>query len=234
VKFVTIQNGVLRQFDPHASAAPKHITTDFGSSGLNTLMPGLALGAIHELLHEDNVFPLFFASLLVQITAQKMPAAPRFTVWCDPFGSFYPPAVQELGLDLSRLYLLRPRSELDEIAMIGECLVCQSVGAVVAPLGRLTQVQARRLQLAAERGGGVGILIRPAGQISSIYAAASRWLVSPAPGERTLQRWKVELLHGRGGQVGQSVYLEYCRETHTLHTSSQLANRPLPSKRAIA
>ena len=60
---------------------------------------------------------------------------------------------------------------------------CRHVGAVVALfMHRPTRVEVRRLQLAAEQGGGVGILLRPnlINSGSNIYAAATRWLVSPA------------------------------------------------------
>ena len=85
------------------------------------------------------------------------------------------------------------------------------VGAVVALVTqRLSRVEVRRLQLAAERGSGVGLLLRPnlAGAGSGIYAAATRWLVAPAPGERAIQRWHLRFIHGYGGHVGQSFLLE--------------------------
>ena len=70
------------------------------------------------------------------------------------------------------------------------------------------------LQLAAEQGGGVGVLLRPStGPGSLNYAAATRWLVAPARGDRTLQRWKIQLVHGHGGRVGEAVCLEMCRRT---------------------
>lgn len=236
MKFITVQNGALQTADPLISssgwATRRQETFAFGMNELDALFPsgGLPAGAVHEILHDNGEFPVFFAALLARRVLESQQDAQRLLIWSDPAGSFYPPAVQQLGVELSKLYLLHPRSAEDEFKMIGECMACQAVGAVVASCGRLSQVQARRLQLAAERGGGVGILVRPAGAASAIYAAATRWKVTPAPGERAVQRWKVELLHGHGGRIGKSVYLEYCRETHTVHSSSQLVHRPLPAK----
>src|SRR6185312_15913197 len=82
---------------------------------------------------------------------------------------------------------------------------------------RLSRVQVRRLQLAAEQGGGVGIFLRTRGPGSSVYAAASRWRVSPAPGERTIQRWTIQLIHGQGRLVGQTFLLEKSRDTTRTH-----------------
>ena len=137
---------------------------------------------------------------------------PLATVILDPAGEIYPPAVAAMGIPLERVYFLQPRDKADQLWAIAECLRCSAVGAVVAAPPPLSRVDARKLQLAAERGGGIGILLRPLGQ-SPHYAAATRWLIRPTPGERTIQRWHIQLLHAPGGQVGQSVILELSRQT---------------------
>ncbi len=238
VKFITVQNGSLLelrqgddspgsvQHDPHA--------IHMGLPELDALLPdsGLSRGAIHEIIYEYPVLPAFFPAFFAgRVAAASAPqgtipsSSASIIVWADPTHRFYPPAAQALGLPLDKLYLLHPNSDDDEIRLIGECLACPAVSVVVAGCSRLSQIQARRLQLAAEAGRGVGILIRPHGRVSSVYAAATRWLITPVPGERAIQRWKLQLLHGPGNCVGQSVYLEYSRETHTVHSSAQLAHR---------
>lgn len=150
----------------------------------------------------------------------------RPIICCDPAATLYPPAVAALGIPLDQFYLLHPTSLADQTWAIAECLRCPGVAAVVATASRLSRVQARRLQLAAERGGAVGILLRPAGNASSEYAAATRWLVTPAPGERTVQRWKMQLIHGHGGLVGQAACLEHHRDTTTTIAT---ATNPVPA-----
>jgi hypothetical protein len=149
-------------------------------------------------------------------------------IWLDPSRDLYPPALHAMGLPLDRLFMVRtPVAE--QAWAIAECLRCRGVSAVVAAPPRLDRVGARRLQLAAERGGGAGILLRPAGKASCDYAAATRWLVSPAAASETTQRWKIQLIHGHGGRVGQSVLLEYSRDTaqtRALRLPDQLADRP--------
>ena len=147
-------------------------------------------------------------------------------IWSDPRGDIYPPGLARLGFDLSRTYLLRTRSEAEERWAVAECLRCRGVGAVVAAAERMSRIEARRLQLAAERGGSVGILLRPAGRWDSVYAAATRWKVLPCPGERTIQRWTIQLLHGHGGRVGQSVILEWCRENNSVRAVEKFSRRP--------
>jgi hypothetical protein len=159
-------------------------------------------------------------------------------IWSDPRGEVYPPALASLGFDLSKVYLLHPQSAADESWAVTECLRCRGVSAVIAAAPeRLSRIEARRFQLAAERGGTVGILLRQRGRGESVYAAATRWLVAPHPGERTIQRWKIQLLHGHGGRVGQTVFLEYSRENHSVRAVEKLAERPAAStaaQRAIA
>ena len=221
-----------------------------GLAALDALAPGeaFALGAVHELLSEPNAgSPLFVAMLLAR--AATCDANARAVIWCDPREEIYPPALAAHGVPLERLFLLRPRDPRRELMWaVAECLRCKGVGAVVAaPPTPMSRLEARRLQLAAERGGGAGVLLRPAGRASAEYAAATRWLVRPAPGERTVQRWRVELVHGHGGRVGQAVLLEHSREyalttarpaTTTaqpapvpVRAADQLADRPPASDR---
>jgi hypothetical protein len=127
---------------------------------------------------------------------------------------------------LEQIFLLRPKNAEDEVWALAECMGCRGVAVTVARPPQLSRIQARRLQLAAERGGGVGVLIRPHGGAGSRHhAAVTRWLVEPARGERTVQRWKIQLIHGHGGLLNQSVYLEYSRETHRVRATTELADR---------
>ena len=121
----------------------------------------------------------------------------------------------------------------DENWAIAECLRCRGVSATIASPRRLSRIEARRFQLAAERGKGIGILLRPYDRTANVYSATTRWLVSPQRGLRTVQRWRIELIHGHGGQVGAAVILEHHRETnsieiHPVRASEQLADRPIP------
>lgn len=198
---------------------------------LDALSPGgaFARGAVHEVLSEPGgARPSYFALLLAKSAAQASPGGA--VVWSDPRCELYPPALAAAGVPLERLFLLRPKSADDEVWAVSECLRSRGVAATVAALERLTDIQARRLQLAAETGGGVGLLLRTTGKRSAAhYAAATRWLVRPRPlpvkGEREgpdmrgpdmrVQRWSVELVHGHGGQVAKAVVLEVSRGSGT-------------------
>jgi hypothetical protein len=208
--------------------------------------------AVHELLFQPapgGTLPFFPALLAARAAMTGAAAEPpggssggtsRTLVWVDPAGTFYPPAVAGVGMSPGQVCLLRPRSAADVVWAAIECLRCPGVGAVVALVTqRLSRVEVRRLQLAAERGSGVGLLLRPnlAGAGAGIYAAATRWLVAPAPGERTIQRWHLRFIHGYGGHVGQSFLLEKHRasgQTNLVRLSPPLARHPLPATKAAA
>ncbi len=252
MKFVTVQSGELVHLDQwQRSAAGRRIFT--GLDVLDGLLASFTRASVSELLHGvHSAQPMLPALLLAQaaLGSEKPPcAAPGLSlrpdlsslppiedgkstienprgviVISDPKKRLYPPAVTQLGIPLSRLYLLHPKNREEELWAIGECLGSSGVSAVVACVGRLTQLEARRLQLSAERADVAGVLIRPAGQVSSTYAANLRLLVEPSPASAASQRWKIQLLHGTGGQIGESVILEYNREEHTVRASTELAD----------
>lgn len=197
--------------------------------------------AIHEFLFRPSStapLPLFPALLAARaaLTAAESPGpsspsdAPRILVFVDPAGTFYPPAAAGLGIALEQICVLRP-SPADLLWATIESLRCPSVGAVVALVTqRLTRVEVRRLQLAAEKGTGAGLLLRPDAAAAGTYAAATRWAVTPAPGERAVQRWNLRFVHGHGGHIGQSFLLEKHRasgQTNFVRLLPPLVHHPL-------
>jgi len=201
-----------------------------GLAALDDLAPGGAFGggAVHELLwRRPSPCPGTFALLLAQAAQKGGGGGGGAIVWSDPDRELHLPPLAAAGIDLRRLLLLRCRDRAGQLWALAECMRCRGVCATVARVDRLTQVEARRLQLAAERGGGIGLLMRSwAPGAGAPYAAATRWLVGPAAGDEGVQRWRVELLHGHGGRTGQVRILEVDRETRALRALAPLADRP--------
>ncbi len=147
-------------------------------------------GAVHEFLVDPKLpAPMSLPWRLQPNHAGRL-------VWIDSQRQLYPLALRQAGVDLERLLILRPDRDADHVWAIAECLACPAVAAVTASVGKLTPVQARRLQLAAENGGGRCFLFRPAAGRSLAYAAATRWLVRTVPGTADLQRFSITPLHG--------------------------------------
>ncbi|MGH7180062.1 MAG: ImuA family protein [Tepidisphaeraceae bacterium] len=250
MKFLTCHGGRLHTDVLSQPVGPRNRAFPTGLEAMDELLPGgaFARGAVHELLALPNHPPPLFVALLIARAALfplPRPLPPldcardrqgegRSIVWCDLLGTLYPPSIAAMGVPMDRLFLLHPKNLADESWAVAECLRCKGVGATIASPRRLSRIEARRLQLAAERGGGVGILLRPFDRHAGIYAASTRWLVSPHPGERTVQKWKVQLIHGHGGRVGQTIILEHSRETHLVRAIPELADRSVSTETARA
>lgn len=112
----------------------------------------------------------------------------RMLVVLDREGSwserFYPPAAAALGVDLSRMLVLRPQGEQDAIWCMDQALRCRGVGAVWAEWNFLDDRVFRRLQLAAEHGHALGMLVRSVAHRGRPSWAHVQLLVESAPNRR--------------------------------------------------
>jgi hypothetical protein len=75
--------------------------------------------------------------------------------------TFYPPAAALWGIDLDRLIVVRPQSARDELWAAVQSLRSPAVAAVWGMIDRLDSRAFRRLQLAAQAGRTLGLLLRP-------------------------------------------------------------------------
>jgi protein ImuA len=236
VQIVSEKSDLFRKLSAICMGGTPHRQFRTGLDVLDHLAPQDAwpCGAVHELLCDPRgPCP---KSIMLLLARAAWAVCGGAIVWSDPDQELYPPALAAAGIDLGRLILLRPRNPAEEIWSLAECLRCRGVSATVATVRRLSRVEARRLQLAAERGGGVGVFLRiPQRRHPTHYAAATRWLVQPIPGGQDTQRWSMELIHGHGGRIGknvlpqnvlpQNVLLEVDRETGIVRASAPLADR---------
>src|SRR5262249_23569223 len=125
--------------------------------------------------------------------------------------------------DLERLIVLRTSKPRDLYAGIEQSLRCTAVGAVVAWFDRLSSVDGRRLQLAAEAGGGIGFFLRPASASRAPSFATLRLSISPAASLAEGRRITMEIVRCRSGKAGQSVLLEIDDETGHVHVLPEMA-----------
>ena len=108
-------------------------------------------------------------------------------------------------------------------AAIAQSLRCPAVGAVMGWFDNLPSLDFRRLQLAAEAGGGLGLLLRPASALPAPSFAAARLLVTPvASGKEDVRRMHIEAVRMRG-RTGQTVIVEVNDETGHVHLPARLA-----------
>ena len=123
----------------------------------------LFAGSLVELLAETAGSGAWTLGLSVALQA-CLPG--KTLVIVDGQRCFYPPAAAALGLDLDHTILVRPASWQEALTAIRESLRCPAVGSTLGWFERLSTNECRQLQLAAECGGGIGVLLRPGSRIA--------------------------------------------------------------------
>lgn len=190
-----------------------------GCSMIDGCLPcgGYESGTIIE--HLQNSAGSGATTLALCAAREALATTDRFCVVVDWRQQFYPPAAAALGLDLKRIVIVRPTTLADRLWAIDQALRSPSIVAVIAEVEQLDDRAARRLQLAAESGGSLGLLVRNIHQRHQPSWAEVQWLVRPMPRptnpnslaaitptpHRPIQ---LELLRVRGGQSGQAVHVQ--------------------------
>ena len=145
-------------------------------------------------------------------------------VLVDARGWFYPPAALALGIDLEQVVLVRPTSRPDCQAALDQSLRCAAVGAVVGWCDRLTAAEAQRLKLAAEAGGGLGLILRPFGAARGPSFADLRLRVTPLVSCEAVRHVRMEVVRWRSGKEGASLVVEIDDETGHVRVPAGLAS----------
>jgi protein ImuA len=223
---------MLRQQIARIEGAKRHSSDSPVSSGcaaMDDLLPerGFRRGTLAEWLADDAGTG---ATLLAVLAAREACRRGGTLVVVERQRQFYPPAAVWLGIAPRRLLLVHADERADHDWALNQALRCPAVAAVLAwPEtlgGRLDERTFRRLQLAAEESGSLGLFIRPASVRHEPSWADVRWLVEPRPADwrqnRRRRMW-ASLVRCRGGVEGQGVELEFDDETCTLHKAARLA-----------
>jgi protein ImuA len=147
----------------------------------------------------------------------------------DSRREWYAPGTMACGVDVSRAVFLRPSQPPDVLWSLEQTLRTRGIGAVVCDVEHLSSQACRRLQLAAEIGGGLGLLLRPTRARRQPSFAEFRFLVQPQPShessaDREARRWRIELLRARGQWVTGSMMVELSDEPDGLRVVSELAS----------
>ncbi len=156
-----------------------------------------------------------------------------FLIIFDSLGEFYPLGAFYLGIPPENLVIIRPKNERDKHWALVQTLRGAEGCIVVASLQRLDSLSFRRLQLAAERGGSLGVFIRPPGARPEPSWAEVRLWAEPisakkgtfAGGLIASRRWQIQILRCRGKwQPSQILEIELDAQTPTVRCFPQLAH----------
>jgi protein ImuA len=198
---------------------------------------GLALGALHEVAGGGNgaidgaAAALFAAGIAARTRG--------LVLWCVTRQDLFAPALAQAGLVPDRVIYVEAGDETSVLICFEEGLRHGRLGAAIAEVARLSMTASRRLQLAAESSGTIGLAIRrwrrpaEAADFGQPTASVTRWRVTvlpatplPVPGVGR-PRWQLELIRCRAGESA-GFEVEACDAKGRLALSSNLAHRPGP------
>jgi protein ImuA len=190
---------------------------------------GLAAFALHEVAAasahgaDDAAATLFLAALagrrLRSGAAREGDGAgpgkpvPRGDVlWALARRDLFAPGLAQAGLPPDRLLYAECRNDDEVLAVMEEGLRHGGLAAVVGEVGRCGMAAGRRLQLAAEEGSTMALVLRrwkKAGRdpLAEPSPAVTRWRVGCAPSAQLpvagigRARWHVDLARQRGGEA---------------------------------
>ena len=120
---------------------------------------------------------------------------PGWLAWIDPPFQPYAPALQQSGIDLSRMLVVRPKDDSELLWSAEQALSSGTCAAVLLWPDKLDDQGSRRLQLAAEKGHSWAIAFRPLAARRHASAASLRLELTP-----TEKGTRVHILKSRGGR----------------------------------
>jgi protein ImuA len=236
-----------------AARAPMKGALSFGDDRLDGAFPagGLPLGCWHEVSGEGLELETAAAASAFAALLSNPLACRGALVWVMRRGDLYAPGLAGFGFPAERLIQVRVRDEAQALAALEDALGAAGVAAAIGEVAAVDLTAGRRLQLACERRGATGFLIRrrPFGAqagasrsraladptVAAVEgsAAATRWTVAPAPSEPPPgfpglgpARWRVKLTRCRGGRPGEWI-LEMNDGAYPLRVVAELGGRQL-------
>ncbi|HEX8584021.1 MAG TPA: protein ImuA [Allosphingosinicella sp.] len=212
----------------------------FGVEAIDSRLAGggLAGGALHEAapdrsgLPDDAAATLFLASIAARTDGPIL--------WALGRRDLFAPGLALAGLDPNRVLYAECGRDEDVLAVMEEGLRHGGLGAVVGEVARVPMAATRRLQLAAEEGGTLALMLKrwrktEIDPLAEPSAAVTRWRVACAPSSPLpvpglgRARWSLSLARQRGGEPHHWT-LECPDDTGSLAVPADAQHRPPPAR----
>jgi protein ImuA len=194
---------------------------------------GLRLDALHEIagaspsMSDDAAATLFLAGIAARAWGPVL--------WVVRRRDLFAPGLAQAGLSAERVIYAEAQDDADLLGIMEEGLRHKGLGAVIGETRRAGLAATRRLQLAAEGGRTIALLMKRHGKaeddpLGPPSAAITRWRVATAPSSPLpvagigRPRWRVELVRQKGGAPGQWT-VEGCDETGRCALPARLVDR---------
>ena len=183
-----------------ASAAPPRPVWSTGSSSLDARLPGggwPTASLVEVLIDETGLgeVQLFLPALVA--SQRRTDGETPWLVWIAPPHEPFAPALSQQGIDLGRLLVVRPASAMEALWAAEQALSSGVCAAVLLWLKGTDDRWLRRLKLAAEAGGALGVLFRPERHRFESSPASLRLVITK--GEHAT---RLDLLKVQGGRPG--------------------------------
>jgi len=214
----------------------------FGIDALDARLAsgGLRLDALHEIagasadMADDCAATLFMAGIAARAWGPVL--------WAVRRRDLFAPGLSQVGLDPKRLIYAEAADDAELLAIMEEGLRHRGLGAVIGEARRVAMPATRRLQLAAEGGRTIALLLKrhareDADPLAAPSAAVTRWRVGCAPSSPLpvagvgRARWKLALARQRGGDPFE-LEVEACDATGRCALPADVAARPAAAGRA--
>lgn len=211
---------------------------------------GLRLDALHEVAGagagwgDDAAAILFMAGVAARAWGPVL--------WVVRRRDLFAPGLYQAGLAPHRLLYAEARDDAELLALMEEGLRHRGLGAVIGEARRVAMPATRRLQLAAEGGRTIALLLRRHRRegardgeepFAAPSAAVTRWRVGCAPSQHPAAgapdlgvgraRWTLALARQRGGDPFDTV-VEAPDDTGRIALPAALVDRPAAAGRARA
>ena len=206
-----------------------------GFSAVDQLLPqgGIPQGGLTEWLTPSagaGAATLALAGVRTALNPTDLMQHRGYWVVIDPHGEFFPPALVGWGIPQELLVLVRPATARDASWAFEQALRCPGVAVTWNWIGPVSERVLQRWKVAAEVGGGQGVLFRSEQALRQASWADVRWLVRPLAGRPDAhcpgagRRLRLELAYCRGALGGEQVEVECHDETGVVRVVPQLAD----------
>lgn len=197
------------------------------------------VGALHEFLSfspEESAATYGFVMAVVAKIAQSG----GVVLWISTSRLVFPPALLMFGIKPDNIIFLDLDKERDCFWAMEEALKCEGLSAIVCEsTGPIDFIISRRFQLAIEKSGVTGFLLRHQTRQPSAIATLTRWKISPL--QSALQDgipglgvpcWKVELHKVQNGKPGVW-HIEFLKkEFKEITIPSHVNRQPVQQRKA--
>ena len=203
----------IRKLERAGSAAAERPCLTLGIAEVDEHLAGGGLAwGLHEaapasLAPQDEAAATLFLAALAARFARAQGEGGQ-VLWALTRRDLFAPGLAQAGLTPARLLYAECRNDEEVLAVMEEGARHGSLAATIGEVGRVPMAAARRLQLAAEQGGGAALLLRrwrKADPLGAPSPALTRWRIACAPAAPLpyegigRARWQVALVRQRGG-----------------------------------